>query len=226
MRIALTEVALPASRGCCWSSDPLRALGLFGADRPGSRRMNGLGKLPVVPDPVAKDGMRVAERAVECAQMNCCASIERKQGPLLQTEVVGPLTHQFTALFKQARPRIGLLNRTADPMPEAQFGDFADLSRVLAPRPERAADSMSRSAAIREHALHCRSGYLEDPPSPVRPRVRSVENADRCCAQWDDLVSIGLRTTSWNRPCSRFHFDLAPVRLENLGPSNRRQSKK
>lgn len=103
-------------------------------------------------------------------------------------------------MFKQVGPRIGLLNSTADPMPEAQFGDFADLASVLAPRAERTADSVSRPTASREHALHCHSGYWEDPPSPVCSRVRSVENADRCSAQRDDLVSVGLRTTSRNRP--------------------------
>ena len=134
----------------------------------------------VRPRELLSDVPTLAVSAIECGQS------------LLQAEVLGPLAHEFATLFKQVRPSIGLLDSAADPMPEAQFGDLADLSRVLAPRAEGAADSMSRSAAVREHALNGRSGNWEDLPGPVRQRVPSLENADRRPAQWDDVVAIGL----------------------------------
>ena len=65
--------------------------------------------------------------AIECGQC------------LLQAEAVGPLAHQFETLLKLVGPCIGLLDHTADPIPETKFSSFADLPLVLTPRAERAA---------------------------------------------------------------------------------------
>lgn len=93
-----------------------------------------------------RSGARARPRELSDVPVWTVSAIACGQG-LLQAEVLSPLAHELATLFKQVRPRIGLLNSTTNSVPEAQFGDFADLARVLAPRAERATDTVSRPTA-------------------------------------------------------------------------------